>query len=99
KRDAEPYIGGDRSPHGCVGAGENGDWRRLKPDGAEPMRQRTDQGVEEPAPGEAGQEDRHRPREEDEALYELSAVEWAVEKKGQSEPQEELKSQASNRPP
>src|SRR6476660_5802346 len=64
-----------------------------------PVRQRAYQRVEQPAPGEAGQKDRHCPRQEDQSLDELAAVERTVEDKRQAESQEKLEDETSDRPP
>ena len=71
----------------------------CRPMRIEDMRQRSDDRIEQPGPGEASEKSRHRPGQEHQRLHQLSPVEWPVEQQRQAEAEEELEEQAADRPP
>ena len=62
----------------------------LQAERIEPVRQRPDDRVEQPGPGEAGEEGRHRPGQEHQRLHDLAAEERLVEQQRQAEAEKEL---------
>lgn len=99
KRDAEPDIGDDRPPHGGCRVGQNVRRLRLQPQRVEPVRHGSDDRVEQPGPGEAGKEGRHRPGQEHQRLDNAAAGEGLVEQQRQAQSEEKLEEQAGDGPP
>ena len=65
----------------------------------QPVRQRADDGIEQPGPVQAGQEGRHRPGQEHQRLHHAAAAERLVEQQRQDQAEDELQQHRDDGPP
>ena len=65
----------------------------------EPVRQRTDDRVEQPRPIETAEKARHCPWQEDQCLDDAPAYEFDVEQQGQNQPEDKLQDHRGAGPP
>ena len=87
-----PQMARSGSPRMLTGSGS-------RPRAYEPVRQRADDRVEQPGPGEAGQEGRHRPGQEDERLERAARPGNGVfEQQREDQAEDELEEQRAEGP-
>lgn len=70
-----------------------------QPEGEEPVRDRPDDGIEQPGPVEAGEKGRHGPGQEHQRLGDRPALKGLVEQQRQDQPENELQDDGGAGPP